>query len=112
MEHDDLAGDHNGAEAVLRLSPDEDAVAGGQLILSAGRDVNALVPILDKERGFTCTPVSHSGLEGHGKLPGGFGMGEGVSGMQGGQRGGRAGPDGRGASEKKRDSGNGSLHRD
>ena len=110
-EHGNAIGDGDGAKAVLRCSPHENAIPLSQLDIRICEHIDALACIFDKKGRLIDTPVYHRRLKRDRQTLFCLGVAQSMNGTQRAQRGGHGSQRSRGASKNHREYVKQPLHR-
>ena len=100
---------HDGAKTRRHRSRHQDAIAWNKARIRGGAYIDCNIAILHEHIRFISAEVSNRPLEGNRRRLAGLGIGDGMDGAQGGQRGRLCRPCSRGHSEEDDDQGNESL---
>jgi len=103
MEQGYALGDHDRAKTLTRGSSHQDAIAGNQLDVRGRPYKDGIAAVLQEEQMINAARIANSRFKRDGNNLAGFGIRQGVNGVQSGERGGRRYSGSHGTSKNQRE---------
>ena len=102
MKHGDGIADNIDAEALARVSPNQHAIPGTQILIGMRLHVDRIFSVLNEEIDVAAVVIGDGGLKGNGASLTKVRLAEGADGFQGGNRSGLGGDGSPGARKNER----------